>query len=274
MSLHTAYAALLAAHPPRRLVIDGATWELIEAGASPGPPVLLLPGGFGVAATSFQYLIDLSRDIRVLALSYPARLARLDRLADGVATLLDRSGIERAHVVGGSASGAVAQLLVRRRPGLVASLILAQTRPPRPGRAWHAELCAACCDATPPALVLALLRASVLAFLPRRDADQAFWRAHFAAVIAATGRAGVAARFRALAAFDRERRFAPTDLAGWPGRVTIVEAAGDGFVSAGERAALRALYPGATVITLAGGHGGSVTDPAPQIAALRRALRA
>ena len=271
MSLAAAHAAFLAAHPPRRLLIGGVAWELIEAGA--GPAVLLLPGGFGVAATSFQYLADLARDHRAIALTYPPLLARIDDLADGVAAVLERLGVARAHVVGGSASGAVAQALVRRHPARVATLVLAQTGPPRPGRAPLALACAAGFRAAPAALTLALLRLAVLAFLPGRDEGHAFWRAHFAAVVAAQSRAALAARFGALADYDVAYRFAPADLASWPGRVAIVEAGGDGLLPAAERAALRALYPRATVHLLAGGrHADSVTDPRPQLAAIRAAL--
>lgn len=273
MSLAAAYASFLAAHPPRALDVAGARWELIEAGA--GEAVLLLPGGFGVAATSFQYLADLSRDHRAIALTYPPSLDRVEALADGAAAVLGRLGVARAHVVGGSASGAVAQLLVRRHPALVATLILAQTGPPRPGRAQLAWACAALCATAPPALTLALLRLAVLAFLPGRDEAHAFWRAHFAGVVAAQSRAGLAARLRALAAYDTACRFAPGDLDGWPGRVAIVESADDRMISAAERAALRALYPRAAVHTLAGGrHVDSVVDPGPQLAALRAALGA
>lgn len=272
MSLSAAYAAFLAAHPPRRLAIAGSAWELIEAGQ--GPAVLLLPGGFGVAATSFQYLSALGRDHRVLAVTYPPLLARIEELADGAAELLRRCGVERAHVVGGSASGAVAQVLVRRHPGLVATLILAQTGPPRPRRAPLARACAALCAAAPAALTLALLRVAVLGFLPGRDPDQAFWRGHFAGVVAAQSRAGLAARFLALADYDRHYSFRPGDLVGWPGRVAIIEAAHDGFLPAADRAALRALYPGADVCLLPEGrHADSVTDPGPQLAAIRAALR-
>lgn len=273
MSLAAAYEAFLAAHPPRALELGGAHWELIEAGA--GPAVLLLPGGFGVAATSFQYLADLARDHRAIALTYPPLLDRIDALADGVAAVLERLGVARAHVVGGSASGAVAQALVRRHPGRVATLILAQTGPPRPGRAALARAVAAACRAAPAALTLALLRLAVLAFLPERSEAHAFWRAHFSAVVAAQSRAALAARFAALADYDAAYRFAPADLAGWPGRVAIIEAGRDGLLPAADRAALRALYPGATVHLLAGGrHADSVTDPAPQLAAIRAALAA
>jgi pimeloyl-ACP methyl ester carboxylesterase len=267
VSLAAAYAAFLAAHPPRRLTLGGRSWELIEAGSGP-ETVLLLPGGFGVAATSFQYLADLARDYRAIALTYPPQLGRVAELADGVAAVLAACGVERAHVVGGSASGAVAQILARRHPERVSTLILAQTGPPRRRRAPVAAACAALVRALPAALVLALLRAAVLAFLPGDNARHAFWRGHFAAVVGEQSREALAARFAALADFDRG-----DDLAGWPGRVAILESGADGFISAAERMELRRLYPRAAVSLLAGGrHADSVTDPAPQLAAIRGAL--
>ena len=271
MSLTERYAAFLASHAPRRLMIDGAPWELVEAGV--GEAVVLLPGGFGVAATSFAYLADLARDYRAIALTYPPHVARIDALADGIAAALDSCGVGSAHVLGGSASGSVAQVLVRRHPARVSTLILAQTGPPRPGRARLAQLCAASCRAAPGALVLALLRLAVLAFLPGPGADRAFWRAHFVGVVGAQDRATLAARFHALADFDRGCHFTPADLHAWPGRVAIIEAARDGLLSAADRAALRALYPGAAVHLLAGRrHADSVTAPARQLAAIRLAL--
>ena len=271
MSLAKSYAAFLAAHPPRRLLIGAASWELIEAGV--GATVLLLPGGFGIAATSFQYLSDLARDYRVIALTYPPHVGRIDDLADGVALVLDHCGVERAHIVGGSASGAVAQVFVRRHPARVTTLILAQTGPPRPRRAKLAQSLAAYCETMPAALTLALLRAAVLLFLPGRGAKHTFWRTHFAAVVAAHSRAALAARFRALADYDRTYHFSPTNLATWPGRVVIIEAARDGLVPAAEQTALRELYPNASVHRLANDrHADSVTNPASQIAAIRAAL--
>lgn len=271
-NLAAVYDAFLTAHPPRRLALGGHSWELIETGSG-SETVLLLPGGFGVAATSFQYLADLARDYRVVALTYPPELGRIVELADSVAAVLAACSVERAHVVGGSASGAVAQLLARRHPERIATLILAQTGPPRPRRAPIAAASAALVRAMPAALVLALLRAAVLAFLPGDNAEQVFWRGHFAAIVAWQNRAALAARFAALADFDRSCRFASNDLAGWPGRVVIIEAGADGFIPAAERAKLRRLYPCAALFLLPGGrHADSVTDPGPQIAAIRAAL--
>jgi pimeloyl-ACP methyl ester carboxylesterase len=272
VSIVARYTAFLAAHPPRWVRIDGASWELIEAGS--GPPVLLLPGGFGVAATSFAYIAELARDYRVLALSYPPQLPRIAQLADGVAALLDLCGIAQVCVVGGSASGAVAQALVRRHPERVAVLVLAQTGPPAPRRAALAEACAQLCYALPATLTLALLRGAIWGFLPGGGETERFWRDHFAAVLARSGRADLAARFRALADYDRNYRFAAGDLANWAGRVALIEAERDGLLSVAERAALGELYPQATLHRIQGGrHAHSITEPEPQLAALRAALQ-
>jgi pimeloyl-ACP methyl ester carboxylesterase len=271
VSLEERYAAVLDRHGPRQVLIDGLRWELIEAGA--GATVLLLPGGFGIAATSFQYLAELAHDYHVIALTYPPELARIAALADGVAAILDQGGIASAHVVGGSASGAVAQVLVRRHTARVATLILAQTGPPQPQRVWLAEAGAACVQAMPAALSLALLRAAVLSFLPRANASHAFWRAHFTAVIAAQSRNTLAARLHAMADYDRTYHFTPSDLAAWPGRVAIIEASHDGLLSATERARLRQLYPRARRYVLTGGrHADSVIAPHRQLALIRAAL--
>ncbi|NJN19225.1 MAG: hypothetical protein HC822_24710 [Oscillochloris sp.] len=271
MNLAKRYTSLLSTYPAQVITIAGRRWELIAAGA--GRSVLLLPGGFGVAATSFQYIADLARDYRVLALTYPPHLDRIAELADGVVAVLDACGVARSAVVGGSASGAVAQVLVRRHPSRVAALILAQTGPPQPQRARRARICATWCKQLPAPLTLALLRWAIFGFLPKRNAEHAFWRTHFAAVVGAQDRAALAARFHALADYDRNYVFTPADLAAWRGNIAIIESSADAMIAHRERTALRELYPRATLHTLAAGrHADSVTDPQPQLALIRAIL--
>ncbi|MFC1417231.1 alpha/beta fold hydrolase [Streptacidiphilus cavernicola] len=58
----------------------------------------------------------------------PADEPSLDLLADDVALLLDRAGIERAVVGGLSMGGYVAMALARRHPGRLSGLLLADTK--------------------------------------------------------------------------------------------------------------------------------------------------
>ena len=259
------YAAFRAAHPPRRAWVDGHRWEYIDAGAG-DPPLLMLPGGFGIAATSFRYILALAGGRRVIALSYPPEIARIAGLCDGLATLLDTLRVARVWVLGGSASGFVAQAFVRRHPGRVAGLILAQSGAPRPARARLSRACAALLGALPMSLIFGMLRLSIAADLRGPSPERRFWRGHFAEVLAGQSRAALVNRFRLAADFDASYRLMPSDLDGWPGRVAIIESAGDGLVGPSERADLRAIYPGAEVYTLAGGHNDSVERPEVQIA--------
>jgi pimeloyl-ACP methyl ester carboxylesterase len=262
------YAAFSAAHPMCRAWIDGQCWEYIDAGAG-NPPLIMLPGGFGVAATSFRYIAALAEGRRVIALSYPPGIDTIAGLCDGLAALLDALGVARAWVLGGSASGFVGQAFVRRHPDRVVGLILAQSGAPRPLRAYLSRACAALLGRLPMPLIFALLRLSIAADLRGSSDDRRFWRGHFAEVLAAQSRAALVSRFRLAADFDANYRFGV-----YHGRIAIIESAGDGLVGPGERAALRALYPGADVYTLLGGHNDSFERPEAQIATISAIMHA
>jgi pimeloyl-ACP methyl ester carboxylesterase len=245
--------------------VEGRCWGYIDAGAG-GPPLIMLPGGFGIPATSFCYILALSARRRVIAVGYPPDIDIINDLCEGLAALLDGLGVWRAWVLGGSASGFVAQAFVRRHPDRVAGLILAQSGAPTPARARLSRACAGLLHILPMPLIFALLRLSIAADMRGPSAARRFWRGHFAEVLAAQSRAALVSRFRLAADFDSGYRLAPGDLADWAGRLAIIEAAGDGLIGPAERAALRDLYPWAEVHTLAGGHNDSVERPEAQIA--------
>jgi pimeloyl-ACP methyl ester carboxylesterase len=287
-NLADTYAAFYAAHPPRYTLIAGHRWEHIDAGVG-DPPLVMLPGGFGVAATSFCYIPTLAAGRRVIALSYPPNIDTIADLCDGMVALFDSLGVARAWVLGGSAGGFAAQALVRRHPSRVAGLILAQSGVPRPSRARICLACAALLRALPMPLIFALLRLSIAADLRGSSGNRRFWRGHFAEVLSAQSRSALVSRFRLAADFDANYRFGvyhkkcgrcffgegqalPEPLPSSIGRIAIIESARDGLVGPGERAALRALYPGADVYTLVGGHNDSVERPDEQIALIAHIL--
>ncbi|NNJ13609.1 alpha/beta hydrolase [Chloroflexales bacterium ZM16-3] len=266
-SLDADFAAFCAAHPTRSVWVGGHRWEYIDAGAG-GPPLILLPGGFGVPATSFRYIPALADNRRVIAVGYPPGLDIMADLCDGLAALIDALGMERAWLLGGSASGFVVQAFVRRHPSRVFGLILAQSGAPRPARARLSRACAGLLNTLPMPLIFGLLRLSIAADL-RGDSDgRRFWRGHFAEVLAQQCRAALVSRFRLAADFDANYQIVAQhkhDAC----RVAIIESAGDGMIGPAERAALRALYPAAEVYTLVGGHNDSVERPGAQIALIR-----
>jgi pimeloyl-ACP methyl ester carboxylesterase len=99
-------------------------------------PALLLLHGIGSNSRSFRHqLADLSDGFDVIAWdapgygqsSDPAETFTLEALADCAVALLDDLGIERAHVLGVSMGGVIAQLVSLLHPERVRSLILVDT---------------------------------------------------------------------------------------------------------------------------------------------------
>jgi 3-oxoadipate enol-lactonase len=114
---------------------DG-TWIAYDAGGRrDGAPVLLLQG-LGVDARGWALQrIPLGRRYRVLAVDNRGvggsadapRPYSLEQMADDAVAVLDAEGVERAHVIGASMGGVIAQILAVRYPERVRSLVLACT---------------------------------------------------------------------------------------------------------------------------------------------------
>ena len=99
-----------------RVTIRGVEWRYIDGGQGP-TAILLFPGALAIAESSWQtisYFAERDEGLRyrVIAPSYPASISRLDDLLTGVAGILDEVDIERAHVLGSSAGGYLAQAFV------------------------------------------------------------------------------------------------------------------------------------------------------------------
>jgi pimeloyl-ACP methyl ester carboxylesterase len=272
--LHQEYRSFRASHPIIYREVAGVCWEYMICGQGP-EALLLLPGGFGAADTAFRYITALEADYRVMSLTYPAAIATVGGLVDGIAAMLDAENIPAAHVLGGSYSGLIAQCLIRRRPDKVASLILSHTGVPRPARARQLELCVRIISALPIALIRRALKLAKYRFSGEMSIERAFWNRYFDDMIDALTKAACVNRFRVAAEVDRHWMFTPGDLSSWAHKVLILEAEADWLVSAAEREALRALYPQARVHTFSGGaHSDTLDKPEAQIAVIASFLKA
>lgn len=255
-----------------RRAIDGHEWAYIQRGAG-AQAVLILPGGLAVAETAFRYIQRLEARYRVLAPTYPETVATMADLVQGLAKLLRAEQIARAHVVGGSYSGLVAQCLLRHAPASVAALVLADTGVPRRSRARQLALCQPLLAHLPLGAVRMISGCALALFLARLPAQRAFWRRYFRQRIATMTRAAWLSHLAVWRDFDSSYRFGAGDLAGWQGRMLLIEAERDGLFRRAEQLAMRALYPAARVHTFErSSHGASLAQMDDYIAVIEQFL--
>jgi len=123
--------------------------ELYYESHGAGDPLVLI-GGLGLSVADMRTLIDklAAAGYRVIAAdnrgagrsAKPPGPYTIRQMAEDIAGLLTRLGIERAHLLGISMGGRIALSLALDHPKLVDHLILASTGPRPPGRRWRARL--------------------------------------------------------------------------------------------------------------------------------------
>ena len=257
---------------PQRCVIDGHEWAYIQRGSG-AQTVLILPGGLAIAETAFRYIQCLEARYRVLAPTYPETITTIAQLVEGLAKLLQAEQIPQIQVVGGSYSGLVAQCFVRHVPGIVEKLVLSDTGVPRRSRAYQLALYQPLLTHLPLGVVRGLSSCGVALFLGKLPAHRAFWWHYFRQRIATMTRAAFLSHLAIWQDFDRSYQFTAHDLAGWHGRMLIVEAERDGLFRRPERMALRKLYPAAQIHTFESrSHGASLAHMDDYITVIERFL--
>jgi pimeloyl-ACP methyl ester carboxylesterase len=245
-------AAFRASHQYRTLDVDGVPWRYL-AGGSGGQTVLLPAGGTRLPDMYVLLIEALERDFRVIAPAYPAG-AGLIGLADGLAAILDAEGVRQADVLGSSFGGFVAQTFVRRHPGRVRRLVLANTGSPVGAplplkwRRW---------------------------FVPESGDAAQFWNRLLSDVLGRLGKEDLLSGLREMTEFaqlpDEGTPSGRTTVPPIP--VLLIESERDEAFSPQARAALRARYPSAEVRLFAGaGHGVMATRTAEYIGAVREFL--
>lgn len=243
-----------AEHPPKGAHVGGVRWTYLETGQGPDT-VLLLPGATGHAELSWRTISHLEARHRVIAPDYPA-LDSMSALADGLAELLAARGVERAHVLGGSYGGLVAQAFIRRHPGRTMSLVLAYTVLPDPTSTAKMARSLRWLERLPEGLLRGLLRLRLASLFPRGAAGEiAFTKAHLAELSSGLGKADLLALMRRVSDLGASFQFTSRDLDAWPGRILLVLASDDPATPEPARRALHAMYARAEVkIHSGGGH--------------------
>ncbi len=238
-------------------IVSGTLWEFAEVGA--GDEALVFLHGLGASADAwFLPMEALSGRFRCLAPSYPP-LGSWEALGAGILALLDGEGIARAHFVGSSMGGVLAQFLASRAPERVRSLVLGNSFPPDSRIAALARRGRRLLPWVPDWAILAGMRRNARRLLsPAAGPGAALVEAYLVEqTCGAIRKAHVLARLSCLS-----RAFAPPDLAHAAIACLVAESANDPLVDAPLREALRRAYPAAAVCVFPqGGHFPFLSEP-------------
>ncbi len=225
----------------------GGDWRYLDVGRG-SPTLLVLAGALGTAESGWQTILHFAeRGYRVIAPSYPPSITTMNELADGVVGVMDREAIPKAHVLGGSYGGVVAQVFVRRHPERTERLVVSHAGCPDPERGRKIAGALRWLRLLPMALLRAIVRKRLAGLLPEGPAG-AMLAAYVAEVLTyQTTKTGLLNGYRRVVDFDLNGSFTPEDLAGWPGRILLIMADDDPSTPEPVRRAMQTLYPQAEV---------------------------
>lgn len=119
--------AFRAKYPERQVTTGRLKWGVIEAKGKKGAPTLVLvPGTLGMADIFWNQIVALKGKARVISLTVPPSLDII-KLADGLKTLFDVLGVDKAHLLGSSLGGFLIQHFAARHPECIEKLYVANT---------------------------------------------------------------------------------------------------------------------------------------------------
>lgn len=240
----------------QRAMLSGTAWSYLDGGSGPEAPLLLLTGAACFAEMSWRSIEHFAQRRRVIAPDYPAKDTMVE-LVDGIAGVLDHAGVERAHVLGGSYGGFVAQAFVRRHPDRTVSLILSHALLPDREGAMRMAKSLRWMRWLPITLLRTLLKLRLGKLFPKgTNPEVALSQALFTEILdTRLTRAQILSLVRRVADLGLNYRFAPEDLRGWPGRLLLLLGDDDPATPPPARTALAEMYPRAEVRNFVGaGH--------------------
>lgn len=254
--------------PYRSRQLGGIAWRFLDAGH--GEPLLVLTGAACIAELSWTTIEHFAESHRVIAPDYPA-LRRNADLADGIAALLDRVGVARAHVLGGSYGGLVAQHFVRRHPDRCRSLVLSHTLLPDPKAAATLRWMVPVLGLLPWPVLRALFGARLAPLFPKTAHPELLLsKALFEEVLnERLSKVQLLALMHRVVELGRDSCFAAGDFAAWPGRILLLLAEDDPATPELVRRAIIEAYPRAQVrLFSGGGHATAIVKQAEYFAVI------
>ena len=263
-----------ASHAPRHLEADGFDWEYI-AGGQAEETLVILPGGLRSGEAAFHLILELEKEYRVIAPTYPAA-PRIGQWVDGIKAILDNEKIRQAHLFGSSAGGMVCQCFVRKYPQKVNKLVMGDTTLPDRARGKRYIKTSSMLPFLPIRLVKVLGKRRIPKMVAIFPEDvRAFWQAYLSELMEIIfNRAWITASYQAGIDYLMNYTFHLDDLDQWPGKMLIIESDDDVTIGLEQLKALKEMYPRAQVHTFHNaGHAPALTRENEYIELLRNFLK-
>jgi len=261
-----------ATHPYKRLTVHGATWRYVACGQGKRA-LLFLPGAFLKADMWFNQILALEEDYRIIAPDAYALqgVFDMDAVCDALVKSLDAEGVESATVIGISAGGGVAQVLLQMHPERVEHAVLSHC-----GVLEHSaegekktRRILLLVKILPMFVLRRVLKTMTTGKTPSSSQWIAFHEAYMQEAIPHIERETYVRFLRSGLEARRRFTFDPQVLESWPGSILILSSKDDAL-SRHSLEKLQARYPRArTVLLKEGGHHAFLFFPHAYTAALR-----
>jgi 3-oxoadipate enol-lactonase len=250
----------------RATAADGTELHYEIAGRRGRPPLLLIQG-LGAdrrgwlgqrRALASRYRCVLFDNRGAGRSSRPPGPYDLEVMAEDARAVLDAAGIERAHVLGASMGGAIAQILAVRHPDRTRSLVLACTACRH--HAWRRELLAEWAELAATRGMGAVAQSSVRWLIGPRSLRRLWPAVGLIGPLAMTGSpASFVAQVQAILAMDDDVRI---ELAGIAVPTLVLVGSQDILTPMGDSEELAELIPGAELTVIRGAAHGFMLEQA------------
>jgi pimeloyl-ACP methyl ester carboxylesterase len=249
--------------PLKQFKSGGAVWRYHDSGSGEDA-VVFLHGMGGSGDIWFQQIEALGERFRCIAVTYPP-LPNLDLLRFGILGILDQAKIPRAHLVGSSMGGYLAQFLAAKDPARIRKVVLGNTFPPNDAIRRRARTGTRYLPWVPEWALMAGMRRNARRVLSPAAGNSELVNAYlYEQTCGLMHKPDVIARCACLC-----QTFTPPNLNKLGVPALIIEADNDPMVDAELREMLKAAYPSAAVKTFnRAGHFPYLNRPAEYTEAL------
>jgi pimeloyl-ACP methyl ester carboxylesterase len=228
-------------------------WRYIDTREG-DPTIFILAGGTTVAEISFNTIEHLAQKYRVIAPDYPP-IQNLKDLFRGYLEMVDRLGVKRFVLMGGSYGGWLAQSFVRYAPERIDKLVLSAIGPPNPENSRQLARMLWLLRLMPIGVLRALMNRSFthLAGEGELEPERVLMMAQLKEIMyTLVERKDILAALIRLIDQTENYGFGPDDLKEWYGRILILMGAEDPSTPPDKREAMATLYPQAKVVVFEG----------------------